>query len=289
MKTLREKLAKAEFDKRKNIIPPNVLQECLPYQLNFITDPNKRKAVCGTRRSAKSFMFALYLINQAITVPKSKCIYMGLTNESCKAIMWTDIVEVIFDKYNIKAECDSKYEIKFPNGSVIFLRGLDATPHQMSRLRGNKFDIAVIDEIQDFNQDVSEIIDGVLKMSLAQTQATLCLGGTPSNKRGINYWWLVNKPETTLTQWKIFKFDWRNNTSIEPKSGLTVSTAIQLDIDKDIENNPLVVNETRFRQEVCGEWVIDSDKRVYKTRDFNFIDELPKNFLKNCTYILQPL
>ena len=168
-----KKIAKQQLKQMENEVLPDVLKECLDYQLEFIKDPSKRKAVCGTRRAAKSFMLALYLINQAITVPKSKCIYMGLTNESCKQIMWTDILEVIFDKYHIQAECNSKYEIEFCNGSTIYLRGLDATPHQMNRLRGQKFDIGAIDEIQDFTQDVEQIIDGVLKMSLAQTGATL--------------------------------------------------------------------------------------------------------------------
>jgi len=286
-KRLQEKIAHQELQRRQNEIIVNVLESCLPYQLEFIMDPHKRKAVCGTRRAAKSFMLALYLINQAITVPKSKCIYMGLTNESCKQIMWSDIVEVIFDKYKIKAECNSKYEIEFDNGSVIFLRGLDATPHQMSRLRGNKFDIAVIDEIQDFTQDIEALIDGVLKMSLAQTGATLCLGGTPGNHLGKHYWWQVNKPDTKLTQWKLFHFKWQDNTSIEPKNGLRVCDAIRIEIEKDIEINPQIINTPKYRQEVLGEWVVDTDARVYKSSQHNYIKTLPPNFANNAIYNLQ--
>ncbi len=283
-----QKIAQQELKKRQDIKPADVLQECLPYQLDFIKDPHKRKAVCGTRRAAKSFMFALYLINQALTVPRSKCIYMGLTNESCKQIMWSDILEIIFDKYQIKADCSSKYEIEFSNGSVIYLRGLDATPHQMNRLRGQKFDIGVIDEVQDFTQDIEQIIDGVLKMSLAQTGATLCLGGTPGNKQGIHYWWLVNKPNSELTQWKMFHFDWKDNTSIEPKNGKRVCDAIQEEMSKDIARNPLIVNTPKFRQEVLGEWVIDTDARVYRSEDSNYIQDgyLQSWFFHNCTYNL---
>ncbi len=288
MKNLKEKLAAKELEKRSNIVPINILDECLPYQLNFIKDENKRKAVCGTRRAAKSFMFALYLINQALTVSKSKCIYMGLTNESCKQIMWTDILEIIFDKYHIKAECSSKYEIEFENKSVIYLRGLDATPHQMNRLRGQKFDIAVIDEVQDFTQDIEQIIDGVLKMSLAQTGATLCLGGTPGNKQGEHYWWLVNKDNSLLTQWKLFHFDWKDNTSIEPKNGLRVCDAIKAEIDKDLLRNPLIAKTPKFQQEVLGLWVIDTDARVYRSTDENYVDDgyLAPWFFKNCVFNL---
>jgi PBSX family phage terminase large subunit len=287
-KKLLKKLAEERLEVIETTRLPNVLNECLSYQLDFINDPAKHKAVLGTRRSAKSYMFALYLINQAVTVPKSKCIYMGLTNESCKQIMWSDIIDVIFDKYHIAAECNSKYEIEFDNGSVIYLRGLDATPHQMNRLRGQKFDIAVIDEAQDFTQDVEQIIDGVLKMALAQTEATICLGGTPGNKMGNHYWWRIWEPESTLKQWKLFHFNWKNNTSIEPKTGKRVCDAIQIQVNKDLELNPLIELTPKFRQEVLGEWVVDTDARVYKSSTANYIDQksLPNWFHEKCTYIL---
>ena len=287
-KKLIEKLSKKEHIRRENEVETDVLKECLPYQLTFIKDPSKRKSVCGTRRAAKSFMFALYLIDQAIRVPKSKCLYMGLTNESCKQIMYTDILQVVFDKYHIDAKCTSKYEIDFDNGSVIFLRGLDATPHQMNRLRGNKFDIGVMDELQDFTQDIEQIINGVLKMSLAQTDATLCIGGTPGNKQGDHYFWRVCKPDTDLTEWKNFFFDWRENTSIEPKTGKRVCDAIKESIDKDIARDPAIVHTPKFQQEVMGKWVIDTDARVYKSSEKNYISEdvIKHWFYKNCTYIL---
>ena len=258
------KLLEKELSKRTNT--PCVLNECLDYQLDFITDPAKRKAVCGTRRSAKSFMFALYLINQALMVPKSKCVYLTLTNEMAKLIMWSDILEIIFTKYNIKAECSSKYEIVFENGSVIYLRGLDATPHQMNRLRGQKFDIAVIDEVQDFTQDLVAIIDGVLRMTLAQTNATLCLGGTPGSTIGEHYWKTINlKPQV---EWKLFHFDWRSNTSIEPKTGLRVCDAIQKDVDERLAINPLVAETLEFQREVLGQWILDETKLVYKYDEY---------------------
>lgn len=283
------KLAKQELTVRETVKPVNVLAECLPYQLEFINDPAKYKAVCGTRRAAKSFMFALYLINQAITVPNSKCVYMGLTNESCKQIMWSDILEVIFDKYHIEAKCNSKYEIEFTNGSVIFLRGLDATPHQMQRLRGNKFDISILDEVQDFTQDVEQIIDGVLKMALAQTGATICIGGTPSDNMGLHYWWRVNDPNTKLTQWKLFHFNWKNNTTIEPKTGKRVCDAIQEVINADILRNPLIIETPRFKQEVLGQWVIDSDAKVYKfnsQRNIILPSYLTPRFMAGAKFIL---
>src|SRR5208283_2320093 len=112
------------------------------------------------------------------------------------------------------------------------------------------------------------------------------LGGTPGNKQGLHYWFRVNKPDTDLTQWKLFHFDWRNNTTVEPKSGMRVCDAIKAEIDKDINKNPLIVLTPSWRQEVEGEWVIETDAKVYKSTNKNFIDRLPDGIAKGCTYIL---
>src|SRR5277367_4754722 len=120
------RLAQQALDKQQALTeiavkPADILSECLPYQLDFINNPDKRKCICSTRRSGKSFCLALYLISQALQVPKSKCIYMALTNESAKRTMWSDIFETIILKYDLKVQLNSKLELEFPNGSIIYL------------------------------------------------------------------------------------------------------------------------------------------------------------------------
>lgn len=282
---LLKRLAQQELQARESP-PPDVLQECLPHQLNFIKDPSRRKVVLGTRRSAKSFMLALYLISAALKTPKGKFIYMALTNESARRTMWSDIFETIFTKYNIQADLNSKLEIHFSNGAVIYLRGLDATPHQMNKLRGQKFDLACIDECQDFTQDLRQIIKGVLQMTLAQSQATLVLAGTPGNQLGNHYFWQIHKPESEETEWNKFFFEWKDNTSIDPKSNMRVCDAIQQEVDEEIKRNPLIVNTPTFQQEILGKWVIQTDARVYRSDHTNYIHEIPIAFYVDAVYIL---
>lgn len=256
--------AEQELDKRSQYESVDVLQECLPYQLAFIKDPNKRKVVCSTRRSGKSFCLALYLISEALKTPKGKFIYLALTNESAKRTMWSDIFESIILKYELNVDLNSRLEIVFPNGAIIYLAGLDATPKQMTKLRGQKYSLAVIDECQDFSQDLSQIIKSVLKMALAQTAATLCLAGTPGNAQGTHYWWLVNKPETQETEWSKFFFDWRNNTKVDPISLRRICDVIQEQCDNDIARNPLIVNTPEWKQEIDGQWDISTSARIYR-------------------------
>lgn len=277
-----------ELAKRSLIKPIDILVEALPYQLEFIQDPSLRKAVCSERRGGKSFALALALIDTCIKVPGAKCVYLSLTNDQCKAVMWTDIFETIFLKYDLKAKLTSKYEIEFDNGSVICLRGLDATPHQMNRVRGQAFDLAVIDEAQDFTQDLRQIIQSVLKMTLAQRGATLIMAGTPGDKQGLHYWWQVNKPDTIETEWSLFKFHWKDNTKVDPKSGLRVCDAIQASVDKDLLRDPLIANTPEFRQEVLGEWVTTTSARIYRYEPgINDTMQYPSPaFLRSATFML---
>src|ERR1700689_66749 len=121
---------------------PDVLQECLPHQLAFIEDSSRYKVLEGTRRSSKSWALALYIISKALSTNNGKFIYFGLTNDSAKDVMWTGPLNSIFSKY--KLDKSIKYskannELTFSNGSIIYLRGLDATEKQANRSRGNAY------------------------------------------------------------------------------------------------------------------------------------------------------
>jgi hypothetical protein len=277
-----------ELARRQQIVPIDVLEEALPYQRDFIEDPALFKLICSERRAGKSFSLALALIDMCVKRPKAKCIYLSLDNQQCKRIMWTDIFELIFHKYKISAILTSQYEIKFANGSIIYLHGVDATPNQKNKIRGMAFDLVVIDEAQDFQQDLKELIHSVLFATLAQTQAPLIMAGTPGNKQGLHYWFQLNKPDSNETQWKRFKFHWKDNTKIDPKSGLRICDSMQKVVNESIENNPNIVNDSAFRQEFLGEWVIETSARIYRYEpDINDISSLPSPaFLKTATYCL---
>ena len=268
--------------------PIDILAECLPYQLDFIRDTSDRKVVCSERRAGKSFMLALYIISICIAQPKSKCVYLSLTNEQCRQIMWADIFETIFYKYGIKADINAKHQILFANGSIIHLAGLDATPKQMQRLRGQAFDLAVIDEAQDFTQDLKQLIQSVLKMTLAQRQATLVMAGTPGNKQGLHYWYQICKENSNEIGWSRYRFHWTENTKTDPKSGLRICDAIQAMVDKDIAEDPLIVNTPEFRQEILGEWVIETSARIYRYEPIaNDVYKMPTlDWYKGAKYIL---
>src|SRR5690349_45800 len=64
-------------------------------QLDFINDPAKLKAAFCTRRAAKSFSGALYLIKEALGTSGVSCLFIALTRASAENILWKDCLKVI--------------------------------------------------------------------------------------------------------------------------------------------------------------------------------------------------
>ena len=273
------KIAALELKKREDIKKIDVLQECFAQQLEFINHSAKRKILCLTRRSGKSTAVAIYLVHEALLNPGCKLIYVNTTKGEAKNVMWHQIFETIFIRLNIKANLvDSKNEIRFDNGSIIYLHGIDATPKEMNKLRGKKFQLAVIDECQSYTQDLKQLINQVLSPTLADADATICLIGTPGNQMGDHYWWQLCRPDSMEKGWQHFRWTWQDNPHVRAN--------MRKQVDQMLQDNPLIAKAPWFRQEYMGEWVPESDARVYKSDLANYIDELPPNFTQGCTYLL---
>lgn len=276
-KTLREALLKKELKIRDEVKPPNVLGECFAQQLDFINSSAKKKVLCLTRRAGKSYCVAVYLINEALLNPKSKLIYIHLTKKEAIDTMWLDIFETIILKLEIKAELVGQ-QIRFDNGSIIYLTGIDATPKEKEKLRGKKYRLAVIDECQSFRQDLKNTIHSVLGPTLADNNATLCLCGTAGNQMGEHYWYQINRPDSEEKGWTFFKWTWEDNVFKRDN--------IRAYLNDLKASDPGIVKTNSFRQEWLGEWVPETDARVYRSEKPNYVEELPPGFLVGASYIL---
>jgi len=148
----------------------DVLESTFPQQRAFIEDPAKLKWALCTRRAAKSYSDGLALAKAALEHPDLSCLYIGLTRESAKRIMWKDV------QFN-----ESELSAKFPNGSVIYLVGADSNEDERQKLLGQKFVLVVIDEAQAFGIDLRQLVYGVLKPAVADYRGTIVLTGTPGN------------------------------------------------------------------------------------------------------------
>ena len=245
---------------------PNVLEDALPQQREFIEDPAKLKAILATRRASKSYTAGLYLFQEALSNDGVSCLYLALTRQSAKNIMVKDVLSVINRKYKLGAtfnKTDLSYTL--PNGSVIYLLGIDSDEEEKEKLLGQKYKLVVVDEAASFKTDQKDLIYKVLKPAMADLQGTICMIGTPGNNVRSLFYDITTGIEKG---WSVYKWKAIDNPH--------VAKHIKAEMDALVKNNPFIVETPLWKQMYLGEWVVETDKLVYKyNRERNTVYTLP--------------
>lgn len=228
-------------------------------QLEFIYDPSKQKILFCTRRSAKSFTAGLYLVLEALMNPGCNCLFVGLTRQSAKAIIWKDILNVINHKFGLEASFNqTDLVMTLPNGSVIAVTGVDVDENEMNKLLGRKYRLVTIDEASMYTIDLRNLVYGVLGPAMVDPNesgesGTICLMGTASNfPRGLFYDITIGKEKG----WKLFKWTAYDNPY--------VAKQWHENILKIKSERPEYLTTPQFKQWYLNEWVIDEEKLVYR-------------------------
>lgn len=250
-----------EFAKRAIIAEnrPEIFDPRFPQQRAFAEDPSKLKALFCTRRSAKSYTAGLYLVNEALNNPRSNCLFVGLTRDSAKGIIWKDILSEINLKFDLGMQPNqTDLTMTLPNGSVIKVTGVDADEEEMKKLLGRKYRLVCIDEASMYTVDVSNLVYGVLKPAMVDPNAggergTICLMGTASNfPRGLFYDVTTRKEPG----WRLFEWTAHDNPY--------VSRQWQEELEEIARDRPLYMETPQFKQWYLNQWVIDEEKLVYR-------------------------
>ncbi len=176
------KLGKLELEKRKRLDSPArplVLDDNFPAQNAFVNDNSRSIVAQCSRRAGKSNGLALRFFRTLEKYPKCQCIYLGLTQESAREIMWP-VLQELNDKHNMGCKfIESKMLMIHPNGSKLKLMGADLK-NFIKRLKGRKYPGIAIDEAQDFGSHLQSLVDDVLTPSTADYEdGWLALTGTP--------------------------------------------------------------------------------------------------------------
>lgn len=271
----------AELEKRRSI-KKNILAHAFPQQVKFILDPSSQKALFCTRRSAKSFTAGLYLIYEALRNPGSNCLFIGLTRQSAKAIIWKDILSVINTKYNLGAQSNqTDLMMTFPNGSVIAVTGVDVDEEEMNKLLGRKYRLVCIDEASMYTIDLHNLVYGVLGPAVVDPNArgesgTICLMGTASNfPRGLFYDITTGREQG----WSLHRWTAHDNPYVARQWSET--------LEKIKTNRPLYMETPQFKQWYLNQWVVDEEKLVYRfDTQKNLIKKLPTLPHDGWTFVL---
>lgn len=252
-----------EYLKRKN---RSILDHNFPKQTAFILDSSKRKAAQCSRRSGKSYGMGLYLFKEAIANPGVTCLYIALTRETAKRIMYKDVLKVINRNFGLHAVFnDVTLTVKLPNESVIYLLGLDQSDHEAEKLLGQKYKLAVIDESASYRVDLRDVVYGKLDPAMADLEGTICMIGTTSNITNGLFYDITNGKEPG---WSVHKWDYRDNPYTKDK--------VEKQKQELISKNPAIADTPLFKQMYLNEWVVDHDKLVYKfSESRNIIHQIP--------------
>lgn len=244
-----------------------------PEQDAFIQDPSRYIDAQCSRRAGKTNGLAIRYFRTMEKHPKSQCIYLGLTLESAREIMWP-VLQEINDKYQIGCTfTESKLTMKHPNGATLKLFGADMK-NFIKRLKGRKYPGVGIDEAQDFGTHLQSLIDDVLTPSIADYEDSwLALTGTPGPVPQ-GYFFDVTRNRKygySHHEWTIME-----NPHMPDPSAFLADLKTKREWTDD---NPTLLREWK------NKWVLDVESLWIKYKaDVNHYQELPQQYKWN--YIL---
>lgn len=259
----------AQIVSEKNAqLKPQEAPTIFPQQAAFLEDPSRQKLLFCTRRAGKSWVAGLLLCLKATTSPGSVSFFAALTRESAKHIIWNPILKVINRLYSLRARFnESELSVKFPNGSMIYLMGVDADEDQRNKLLGQALALGIFDECAVYRTDLVRLLFEVLGPALIDHDGTVVLMGVANNfRRG--YFYELTKDQDpqvpgTFEVSDSFGHKWSGH-----KWGASQNPYIAKNWAKKIAeliaNNPRVVETPWFVTQYLGRWSRDQSRLIYK-------------------------
>lgn len=265
----RKKAAEAGFD---------VSSYLFPEQLKFIEDLSPNKVAVCSRRSGKTIACAADLIDTAVKNPGVVCLYITLSRNNAKKIIWREIKKINRD-YNLGGvENLSELSMTFPNHSIIYLSGAKDN-NEIEKFRGLALKKVYIDECQSFREYIKELIDDVLAPALMDYAGTLILIGTPG---AIPTGYFHNCAQQS-SNWSKHTWTFFNNPFILAKSKMTH----QQMLDRELQRRGVVISDPSIQREWFGKWVLDSDSLlIHYNKDINHFDSVPSVTPQKYHYIM---
>jgi len=264
-----EALAVLEELGRRQKVKASLVDEDFPKQAAFIRDRSRQKAAICTRRAGKSQAIGRMLVNDGLEIPAAQ-LYIGLTRDSAKRVMWNEVLPELDEKYKLGATFnESSLTMTLPNGAPIYLLGGDASPREMKKYLGMKLLNAAIDEAQSFRVQMRTMVYEILKPALADLRGVITLGGTPDDlcdglfyditrQDGVN-----REPGWSVHEWTAYDNPYMAAQWEEEIEGLK-------------RDNPRIVETPLFQRMYMGRWVTDTSKLCYKyDPKRNYVEALP--------------
>lgn len=216
------------------------------------------------------------MVKEALENPGCNNMFIALTRESAEEIIWKDILKVINRKHRLGAEFnETKLTMRFPNGSIIRLKGIDKDEDEMNKILGKKHRLICIDESSLYTINLNRLVYGILKPSVADPnhegqRGTICMMGTSSNFTKGLFYDITNKAEPG---WSLHTWTAHDNPYVKKQW--------QEELDEIELERPLFKETPLYKQWYLNQWVIDTDKLVYKFGQANLYHARPEKLSPN--------
>lgn len=246
----------------------NITSFLFDKQLVFVDDPSAFKVAVCSRRSGKTTACAAHLIATAISAPDINALYITLTRDTAKRIIWKELRR-INKEYELKAkENETELTMTFPNGSVIYLSGCKDSS-EIEKFRGVAIKLCYIDECQSFREYIRELIDDIIAPALFDYAGSLCLIGTPGPiPTGFFHECSVKSETWSKHSWTLW-----DNPHLPLKSGISQQQLLE----RELKRRGVTPEDPSIQREFFGQWMLDSDSLLirYDASKNHFQDLIP--------------
>lgn len=253
--------------KRQQLSSFDISKFLFAEQLDFVKDKSPTKIAVCSRRSGKTVACAADLIDTAVNNPEVVCLYITLSRNNAKKIIWREIKKINRENTLGGEENLSELSMSFPNGSIIYLSGAKDT-NEIEKFRGLALKLVYIDEAQSFRAYIKDLIDDILAPALMDYAGTLVLIGTPppiptgyfcESFQGTNAW--------SKHHWTFW-----NNPFIVKKSKITHKEML----DRELTRRGVTTQDPSIQREWFGKFTTDSDSLLlHYNPEINHYTQLP--------------
>lgn len=242
-------------------------------QLRFVRDPHAFKIAVCSRRSGKTIACAADLIDTALATKDVVCLYITLSRNNAKKLIWSEMRK-INRKYGLEgAEDATELSMAFPNGSIVYLSGAK-DQSEIEKFRGLALKKVYIDECQSFREYIRELINDIISPALLDYAGSLCLIGTPGPIPAGFFAEIAGVVPDMMhesTSWAKYGWTFFDNPFIPEKSGMTHEQLL----NRELKRRGVSVDDPSIQREFFGKWVLDSDSLwIHYKKEINDYQEL---------------
>lgn len=241
-------------------------------------DPHPYKACICPRRAGKSHLGACAACRKCLLKPGARVLIVGLTVNSTKRSFWRALEDLV-RRHGIDAEANrTDLSFTFWNGSYLFLFGAE-TPDRIERLRGDEWDLVIVDEAKSFSPFALDyLINEVLMPGVATRGGEIWMVGTPGHIFGGEFYLATNPgkrrkdengeecggpvgqwydPEAGVlleVMWSTHRWTMADNTAVPGQWKRAL---------EDKQRRGWRDDHPAWRREYLGEWVVNENGLVY--------------------------